>query len=107
MRLLFGSLASATALRLRVRSDDPIVQPIQVEEISTESSGPVTAETTTTAAPYKTNVPGEYAIPSSLNETLGANELAVNVTVDALDLCNNLVGQVRIDAGCMRNPPTK
>ena len=87
-------------MKLRLGADDPVIQPIHVDEITAEDENPVVETTKSTPSPYMANPPSEYVIEPVLEPALGANELTVNVTRDDMDLCNRLIGPARIDAGC-------
>lgn len=111
MQLLWSAVAFISAVagfRLRFGGEDPIIQPIVIDKIDAESSGPAVpvdengnpVDPKSTPSPYVTNKASEYALKTTLNETLGESELDVNVT--DVSLCAQLTGQVRIDAGCQR-----
>ena len=103
IRWIVLSVGITLGFRFRLGGNDAIIQPITIQEISDEPNPAGDVVVTTTPSPYVTNMASEYAIKPTLQESLGENEMRVNATSDDLNLCNMLTGQVRIDAGCLRN----
>jgi hypothetical protein len=103
IRVLLGICGAASGLRLRLGGDDPIIQPIVVDAITTEDNTPVGGNENKPPepSPYMANPPDTYQIDPVLESAVGNGELTVKVTNDDIDLCSHLIGQARVEAGCL------